>query len=226
MCITSAVLVIAGHFFLEKINFFWVLRIINFFVLVVGQKVSGLEERIAVFAEKIIEAGEEDTYDEILVVGHSVGSILAVLVMTIVEKKCHQKTKISLLTLGECIPPISVLSDAGWFRNILVSLGKRSFFWVDVTSSIDGICFFKTDIVKMHAHPKEAIDLCSPVLLSARFFKLFTKKRYRNLRYDWFNIHFLYLMSTDFAGVYDYYAITCGSISLQKRFTPPKRELS
>lgn len=57
-----------------------------------------------------------------------------------------------------------------------------------------------------------------PKLMSPRFAEMFDSATYAALRHDRFRIHFQYLMASERAVPYDFFAITAGSQTLAQRF--------
>ncbi len=198
---------------------FWLLRIYAFSARWAHGEVPELEQRIDTFASRIaraLHAAEPD--DEVLVVAHSVGTMIVVPAITraLRELDALPRGRLTLITLGQCIPLISFHPEAVRYREELQALANdERLLWVDYTARTDGACFPLLDFVA--ATGLETQPGRGPKLLSPRFFKLYEPPRYRRLRRDWYTMHFLYLMSTDLAGDYDFFAITAGPQSLRSR---------
>jgi len=203
----------------DNINVFWLLRIYAFTARWAAGDISTLDERIEVFAERIDEVLLTNKADEVVLVGHSVGSMLAVAVAARVAEKIDQrqvKQSLNMITLGECIPLLSLLPNAGSIRKDLSYLScADNIFWVDYTSPADGACFPLVDPVKVSLLKEPYCH--SPVLLSARFYKLFSSENYQKIRRKFYQMHFLYLMSNDNLGQYDYFAMMLGKQHLKQR---------
>jgi hypothetical protein len=91
----------------------------------------------------------------------------------------------------------------------------KSLYWVDYTSPADGACFPLIDPIKVSL--PESLYKNSPQLLSSRFYKLYTDAHYQQIKRNFYKMHFLYLMSHDLLGHYDFFAITTGKKSLKER---------
>lgn len=198
---------------------FWLLRIYVFSTRWANGEAPGLDERIVVFASRIVAAVKDGELDEIQVVCHSVGSMLAVPVMARVldelsaEAGCFAGQRVVLVTLGECIPLMSFQPNAGTYRQALQTLGKHTgLLWVDYSAPTDGACFPLLDPVR--ASGLEVALEAGPHILSPRFFTLYSPERYKRLRRDWYGMHFLYLMATDYSYGYDFFAMTSGPRSV------------
>lgn len=211
-------ILVAMERFGNQIGVFWLLRIYAFSVRWGKGEVQAIEERIDRFAHEIARTlSEEPDVDEVLLVSHSVGTILAVSVLA----RALQKTdigweRVSMITLGECIPLLSFQPQAEHYRSELSSIAQNGkILWVDYTSPIDGACFPLHDFMKSSEITNITTNL---QFLSPRFHTLFDKIKYKQLRKDWYTTHFLYLMSTQKEGDYDFYKFTAGSQEFRKYF--------
>ena len=199
---------------------FWLGRICAFIADQGSGLVPEMEARIDIFAQRIAEAVIANGADEVLVVGHSVGSHIGVSVSArVLEKIGGESRGFSFLTLGHTIPLLGLQPRAVAFRNDLSRVsGDPRVAWVDVSAAIDGACFPLTDPVwgsgLEQADPKHP----SPKLVSARFPKLFSPASYTRLKRDFSRAHFQYLMAAELAGDYDYFLITAGDLTLAQRF--------
>lgn len=205
----------------DRLNVFWLLRIYAFTAIWGRQGVPELEARLDAFADRIRAVLERDERNEVLVIGHSVGTILAMpLLARVLDRDLHDR-RLSLLTLGECIPLMSFLPQARAYREALEKVARAStgLFWADFTVPVDGACFPLVNPVTasgIELPPGEG-----PRILSARFHKLFHPEHYRAIRRDWYRMHFQYIMATDLPGVFDYFAMTAGGKTLNERVSPP-----
>jgi hypothetical protein len=203
----------------DRINVFWLLRIYAFTSRWASGEIPAMDRRIDYFADKIIKTLQDNQQDEVIIVSHSVGTMLAVAIAARVIKKIKQSqmhVEFNLMTLGECIPLLSLLPKAKAMRENLACLSAaENIYWVDYTSPADGACFPLVDPVKVSLS-KERIKN-SPELLSARFYTLYTDTHYQRIRRNFYTMHFLYLMAHDQLGDYDFFAITTGKKSLKER---------
>lgn len=212
----------------NKLTVFWLLRIYIFIVHWGNRNISELDSRTELFANRLVEALQCPDNDEVMIVGHSVGSMLAVSViaraMQILKQQQQPTTNMSrlvLLTLGECIPLLGVWPTAQSFRSELQEVGTNTeLLWVDYTSPADGACCALAD--PLPACGLTPILGAGPIIMSPRFFKIFSTARYKKLRRQWFTMHFLYLMASEYAGDYDYFAMTAGTHSMASRYARRK----
>ncbi|MDQ0467174.1 hypothetical protein [Labrys wisconsinensis] len=199
---------------------FWIARITHFTALQALGRIPGLEERLDRFADLIAAAAADPGQDEVLVVGHSIGSQLAASAVARALPRLDAAAlgRLSLLTLGQTLPLLGLHPAAAAFRAEVASLKAcPGLTWIDFSAPPDPACFPLTD-------PGRAIGLppsgaaARPKLVNPHFARLFDASRYADAKHDWHAMHFQYLMASDHKGDYDYFAITAGRLSLGDRF--------
>ena len=226
----------------RRLNMQWLLRSYAFTGRQGTQGWPVLEARLDHFAQLIVDRVRQaatsspgpaavpasDAYrpdaacDEVLIVAHSSGSIMAVAALAralaLDPLLTQHGPRVSLLTLGQWLPLLSSLPSAQPFRNELDRLARDpALAWVDFTSPPDGCCFALTDpITAAGLAPAPRPD--HPRLLSPRFAALFSPAAYAEIKRDRFRLHFQYLMASELTGDYDYTAITAGPLTLGERF--------
>ncbi|MEL7255535.1 MAG: hypothetical protein AAGL23_15270 [Pseudomonadota bacterium] len=184
-----------------------------------GAEPPELQARMADFTRAIAEAMETDV-DEVLVVGHSSGAHLAVSVLSDVIRAggaAGKTPQLSFLSLGHVVPMVSFLPDAHRLRRDLNYLcAHDDLVWIDVTAPGDGCAFALCDPVKVSGVAPE--DQRWPLVISAAFTQTLSEKRWKELRWRFFRLHFQYLCAFDRPRDYDYFQITAGPMSLASRF--------
>jgi hypothetical protein len=203
----------------KKLNAFWLARSCTFLVDRSRGRMPGIEERCIAFAERIAEAANSDANDEVLLVGHSVGTHLAVTVAARASERLAPDRRFSLLTLGQAIAMTPNEPQAHQFRNDLLAISASSQIdWIDVTSAVDGSCIPLTDPLQASDIERPAGARVQPKLVSAQFHKAFTGQTYESIRRDFLRTHFQYLMAAELRSDYDYFLITAGDKTLAQRF--------
>jgi hypothetical protein len=188
-----------------------------------GAYPPAVEARLSEFARRIDAALAEDV-DEVLVVGHSIGTHLAV--SALAERLRAGPVPpggpvLSLLTLGQTIPMMSFLPRADRLRADLALLSVRDdITWVDVSAPGDGVAFALCDPVAVSgvAGPGKRW----PLVISAAFRQTLRPETWARLRWRFFRLHFQYLCAFDALrgrpDDYDYFAVTAGPRTLAGRF--------
>jgi hypothetical protein len=224
---TAIALVLAARKLEARYSMYWIMRSYAFTRLQALGQVPALEERLDAMAARVAQRVTEARDDEVLVVGHSSGAIMAVAVMARAlaqleasGTKARERPALSLLTLGQCIPMLGLVPQAERFRQELayLAMSTRLDQWIDFSAPPDGSCFALTDPiagceVKVHNRPPDR-----PKLLSPRFAQMFNAESYRDLKRDKFRMHFQYLMASQLAAEYDFFGITAGARRLADRW--------
>lgn len=191
-----------------------------------GANPQVLEARMAEFRARIRAALERDL-DEVLVVGHSSGVHLAVSVLAdlIREGLPARRPALGFLSLGQVVPMVSFLPNAGRLRGDLAYLSAREeLTWVDVSAPGDGCSFALCDPVAVSGVAPEGQRW--PLVISAAFSQTLSPERWQALRRRYFRLHFQYLCAFDRPGDYDYFRITAGPLTLAERFRGRKPSAS
>ncbi|QAU35526.1 hypothetical protein [Janthinobacterium sp. 17J80-10] len=226
---TGAGVVQLGRTLEKRMNSFWLLRIYAFTRRQANEHLTDLEDRLDGFARQLAAKARAADTDEILLVGHSTGTIMAVSVLAralqIDPALASHGPRISFMTLGQCIPILSFLPKARRFRAELAAVaGAADIDWIDFTAPTDGACFAFVDPVAATGirdnSQGNAVRQAAPrpKILSARYPTLFTPQTYAAMKRDWYRHHFQYLMAGELAGDYDFFAITAGALPLGERY--------
>lgn len=209
-------LVLKGGFAIaEKLGGHWILRTILFvYDWGLGNQ-KQLDRRLEQFVDHVIAEQRRNPVDEVLLVGHSIGTLIAVDVSARLSTKYTNPDCFKLLTLGHCIPILSLLPEAEKFREALGVLAEiQSIPWIDVTIPPDPLCFYGIDPVELSL--SSASNRQGPVLAVARVFRMFSSKTYKKLRWNKLRLHFQYLMASELPADYDYFLTTAGPMSIDQ----------
>jgi hypothetical protein len=165
----------------------------------------------------VIKQQHEDPVDEVLLVGHSIGSLMMVGVVDALLQDprwqaLQQGRKTKVITLGQCYPFIAMVPrpKAQLFKEALQRLSFHPhLLWWDVTAKIDPLCFYR-------AHPLVKTDIdhskaLMPLLHSASFFKMYTPQSWTSIRQSRLDAHFLYLRAPELAGNFNLLDVLYGS---------------
>lgn len=216
-----------------RFNPTWLMNIFSFMAKRVRGQVPELETRLDETGEKLVTKIRANDVDEILVVGFSVGSILAVSIVARALQALKDPERdgqtgsgrptLSLLTLGHCIPILGLHPQALVFRQELKRLAlAQALRWIDFSSVTDWGSFALIDPVKickvLPESPGESAMQANPLMRSPRFHTLFAPSSYVQLRRSKRRLHLQYLMATELTGEYDYFVITAGPLTLGARY--------
>ena len=188
---------------------------------------AGFDERREAFARHLIAAAERGDDDEILLVGHSLGTPLAISVLAVALQIApdlgRRKPRVALLTLGQTTPMLSLMPEAEWFRQDLRVAGSASaagVAWLDFLGAA-GRRLLRAGRPGTRRRPgyerPTGAPPC-PKILNARIMELIDPATYAKVKRDWIRVHFQYLMAGDRLGEYDYFRIVGGPLFLDDRY--------
>lgn len=207
----------------ERFRSYWLLRTYGLMQPWAYGQIPDLDERIRDFARHIVERIREGDADEVLLVGHSVGTILTIPLvaeMLKLEPELGQNgPAFALVSLGNCIPLVSLLPGSVKLRTDMKTVATApGVLWFDFSARRDGASVTQVDPLAVSgvARP-EGIPL-RPVQLPVRIVKMFPPEKYAVVKKDVFRIHFQYVMASELQTDYDFFAITAGSQSLASRY--------
>ena len=184
------------------------------------------EERMETFAGYVVDAVRASDADEVVVVGHSSGSFLAVDVLdrALVRDPAlgRHGPKVALLTVGANLPIVGFHPQAGWFRDRVRRLAVAADLdWVDYQSRHDIMNFWPFDPVAGHGIVLGA-ERRNPKVVAVSFRDLWTPGEFGGRRWRFFRAHFQFLQANERLGsAYDYYLICCGPFDLATRAGHP-----
>ena len=191
----------------ERSNALWLLRFILFNDMLARERTEPvLAGRLDEFAARISACLDED-WDEVLLVTHSNGSILAMPVMArlLALRGGNLPEHFSLVTLGGSIPLVGFRRDARAFHIDLDRVASAKFRWLDIGSLTDGasIPLVNPCLTRPVGPPPGLIQL------SPRWHRYCDPATYAARRADKYLTHFDYLRRLDTPSPLDYIGLTC-----------------
>lgn len=216
-------LMVLGRFLESRYSMYWLTRSYAFTARQALGQTPELEARLDAQAKRLVQRIREQQDDEILLVAHSSGTIMAVCILARAagllklqpQSGRDVKARVSFMSLGQCIPLLAYLPQAQQFRDELSLLGQTDWMdWIDFSAPPDGCCFALSDPLALTGQR----PYLAPKLLSPRFAEMFERAHYRALRKDKFRMHFQYLMASDLPVDYDFFLITAAEKTLPTRY--------
>ena len=212
-----------GRWLDERFRSFWLLRVYGAMQPWAYGKIPELDERIRQFAGHIVEKIRAGDAEEVLLVGHSVGTILTIPLVTEIlrlEPELGLRGQaFGLLTLGNCIPLVSLLPGSVKLREDLKTVATAAGVqWLDFSARRDGASVTQVDPLKVSGISRPAGIPVRPRQFPVRIVKMFPPEVYSVIKKDIFRIHFQYIMAGELLTDYDFFAITAGSLLLAERF--------
>jgi hypothetical protein len=190
------------------------------------------EERMEAFAGEVVRVVSGSDADEVVIIGHSSGSFLAVDVLdrALTRDPALGKhgPRVALLTVGANLPIIGFHPEAKWFRDRLRRLALApDIDWVDYQSRHDIMNFWPFDPIADHGIVLEADERRNPTVVAISFRDLWKPGNFGRRRWRFFKAHFQFLLANERLGAaYDYYLICCGPFDLMTRATQPQEVIA
>ena len=188
------------------------------------------DQRIDRFAEYLVEVARGSDAQEIVIVGHSSGSFLAAEILARALKLDpalgRHGSRLMLLTLGGNFPIVGFHRAAGDFRDHLRQLAvEPTVDWIDCQARKDVMNFFQFDPIAAHG-----IDVgCArrnPTIVPVRFREIVKPEHYHFFRWQFFRVHFQFVMANELPHAYDFFMIVCGPVPLHERMAHPEAALA
>lgn len=177
-----------------------------------------LDQVIDAAARRVIAAIRENSADEVVVVGHSAGSVIASAVIAraleIDPDVGRRGPRLVLLTLGSVMPAVALHPAAKRMRDIIRRLAvEPTLAWIDCQSRKDVMAFLNFDPVDgVGVHV--GAHRCNPLTWPVRFRDMLSPQDYRRLRWKFFRVHFQYIMAGDRPSPYDYILLIGGPMAI------------
>ena len=185
-----------------------------------------LEMRVELFAHRIAEcvrSAQEKKVDEILIVGHSLGGLVATRALARAMEQDVDLTggraKVSLLTLGSVAGYVSCHGGVGADRyamDVARVASDEDMTWVDVSAPRDWFSFGLVDPLLLLTDPP--LEARSPKVISAKFGKSKPDPDDKRTRFRAMGLHMKYLSAPDQEGGFDFLAVISGELTLKERF--------
>jgi pimeloyl-ACP methyl ester carboxylesterase len=188
------------------------------------------DQRIDRFAQHLVEVARESEADEIVIVGHSSGSFLGTELLARALQRDpalgHRGPRIVLLTIGGNFPIVGFHAASGEFRGHLRQLATEpSIDWIDCQARKDVMNFYQFDPISSHGIAAGA-DRRNPVIVPVRFRDIVKPEHYDSFRWQFFRVHFQFVMANERPDAYDFFMIVCGPVPLSERMMLPDAALA
>jgi pimeloyl-ACP methyl ester carboxylesterase len=188
------------------------------------------DQRIDRFAQHLVDVARSSDAKEIVIVGHSSGSFLGTELLARALKLDpalgRHGPRIVLLTIGGNFPIVGFHAAAKDFRDHLRLLAvEPSIDWIDCQARKDVMNFYQFDPIISHG-----IDVGSarrnPTIVPIRFRDIVRPDHYESFRWQFFRVHFQFVMANERPNAYDFFMIVCGPIPLSERMAAPDAALA
>ncbi len=203
-----------------KLHTYWLLRTSSTTAVWAEGKRPEIDSRIEEFADYVSERIEASDADEVLVIGHSLGTIMVIPLVARMLRRNPQLgvngPDLAMVTLGSCIQMASLLPGADRLREemkqVATAPGVR---WADFFAKRDGACISGADPLVTSGISRPEGAKVSPTHHAVRIARMFSAEDYAEVKKDIFRVHFQYLMAGDRPTDYDYFELTAGPAFLR-----------
>ena len=174
-----------------------------------------INERIDELSRSLSDSLAKDDFDEMLLIGHSIGGAFLMdgAWRVLQDFASANKKKITFLTLGSTILKVGLHPQAQWFRNLVGELfSHRHLSWIEYQSHIDMVNFYKTDssLLMNLSLPLDSQGYSRPIIRRVRFGGMLGKSYYHRIRFRLFRIHYQFIYASRSKFHYDFPAICFG----------------
>jgi hypothetical protein len=177
-----------------------------------------LDAAIDAGARRVVAAAVANEVDELAIVGHSSGCVIAMAIMAraleLDPDLSRRGPRLVLLTLGSVMPAVALHPAAQRMRDIVGRLAiARGLTWVDCQSRKDVMCFANFDPVDgvgVDAGGKR----CNPLLWRINFRDVIAPDKYNRFRSNFFRVHYQYIRGGDQRAPYDYTLLVAGPVAI------------
>lgn len=176
-----------------------------------------LEERLQRVATDIAARNRLETVDEVLVIGHSLGAVLAVdLIDRITKIQLEQhgaNRKLTFFSVGSSVLKIGLHRAARGFRAAVGRLSSNpDVLWADYRARSDVMNFYGAELLRDLKLPAAR----SPVVRDVSIRRMIAPERYPRIRRNWYKMHCQFVRGNDRRSPYDYFMAICGPISAER----------
>ena len=133
--------------------------------------------------------------------------------------------RIVLLTIGGNFPIVGYHAVSKEFRDHLRMLAvEPSIDWIDCQARKDVMNFYQFDPIASHGIDVGAARR-NPKIVPVRFRDIIQPEHYEKFRWQFFRVHFQFVMANERPNAYDFFMIVCGPVPLSARMAVPDAAL-
>lgn len=181
---------------------------------------SGFEPYAEACARRLVEAARAADADEIVLVSHSAGCAISPVIMArafeIDPDLGRHGPAIVMMTLGSLMPGFALHPSAQKLRAAMRSLAREpSLFWLDCQARKDPMNFWQFDPIAGCGIDLGA-ERRNPAVWVVRMRDMLTEDIYERLRFNYFRMHYQFIMGNNQRAEYDYNLLICGPLPIRE----------
>jgi pimeloyl-ACP methyl ester carboxylesterase len=184
-----------------------------------------LDSRLDRFAEDVVARARNASVDEIVIVGHSMGAMLALDVVTRALARDPELGRhgpaVCVLTVGSTIPKFTLHPAADRFRRFAAQLvDEPSVAWAEYHARDDAISFYKFDAVTASHIDGDRVK-GKPVIRCVQLHDMLETRTFWRYRLKFMRLHYQFVMANERRAIYDYFMTVCGPIPFARLVRAP-----
>jgi hypothetical protein len=193
----------------------------------VWQGHADLDARLDKIAREVAAASRDPEIDEIVVIGHSLGAVLAIdlldRTLRLNPTLGQEGASVALLSVGSSILKIGLHRGARRFRDAVERVASApGIFWGDYQALSDVMNFYKKDpIAEMGLKTSRG-----PLVRIVRIRHMLDPDVYASMRYDPLRMHCQFVSGNNRRAAYDYFMLLCGPLSVERQVRSPDGAVS
>jgi hypothetical protein len=181
-----------------------------------------LDARFERLAQEIVRAAREGEASEILVIGHSLGAVLAA---DLVDRALRldpalgrDGSRVAFVSVGSSILKIGLHRGARRLHAALERIASApGIFWAEYQARADIMNFFDTDpIAAMHLNAAGR-----PLVRKVQINRMLDRAAYRRMRSNFFRVHCQFVSGNTRRTAYDYFMLLCGPLPVERQVRAP-----
>ncbi len=202
---------LADRWFVTRINNCW-----PYLRDFASGRASAYDRSLDVFAKRIVAAAREGQADELLIIGHSAGCVTSpVLLARALELDPdlgRHRPRVVLLTIGSLLPACALHPAALRLRAAIRRVAiEPSVQWIDCQARADIMNFWNIDPVEdVGVHIEQG--RCNPTIWKVHLREMLSPDTYGMRRWNFFRMHFQFIMANDRRSFYEYFMLVCGPV--------------
>ncbi|MGI9351419.1 MAG: hypothetical protein ACR2O3_07635, partial [Rhizobiaceae bacterium] len=157
-----------------------------------------INDRFVQFADHLVKEIARSKPDEIIIVGHSFGSVWAAAALAIaLEKrpKLFAGKRVTFLALGSSLLKIGLVRAAKFFQSAVIQvLSQKDLVWHEIQTKTDFISFYKSDPFEPMKIKQTA---CEVIVHRVNFKKALSKSRHTKMLKSMYLAHRQYILYCD-----------------------------
>lgn len=176
-----------------------------------------LADRLDRLAADLVAAAHDGEVDEIVVLGHSLGAVLAVeaidRALALDPDLGRAGPPVALVSVGSSVLKIALHGRAVRFRSALARVAVADGpFWVEYQALSDVMNFYKSDPVR----DAGLVPSGRPLVRVVRISRMLDPDYYRRIWGRFFRLHCQFVRGNDRRAAYDYFMLACGPLAVRE----------